>query len=70
MSIPLYLRARRAKLRHPLKAVLKELAFIADDAGGSIDAAREKLVDQCAAHIDIAKDNAIQRVVEHHIQAF
>lgn len=36
ISFPLYLRARGTTLRHPLKAVLKELCFIADDAGGSI----------------------------------
>ena len=46
------------------------LTCVDDDTGGSVDAAREKLVDQRASHIDIAKDNAVQRVVEHHIQAF
>ena len=33
MSVPLYRRAREASLRAPLKAVLKELAFVAYDDG-------------------------------------
>lgn len=36
MSISLYLRARILVLRHPVKAVLKELAFMANDQGTEI----------------------------------
>jgi hypothetical protein len=36
MSWPLFLRARECKLKNPSKALLMELAFTADDSGGSI----------------------------------
>ncbi len=36
MSIDLYRRARLTELRHPLKALLKELCFIADEGGGNV----------------------------------
>ena len=43
-------------------------AGVDDDAGVGIDHAREELVDEGALHVDVAKDDAVHRVVEHHVQ--
>src|SRR5207249_3589747 len=44
------------------------LAGIDDDASGSINASRKKLINKGAFEIDIAKNDAIEGVVEHHIK--
>jgi hypothetical protein len=43
-------------------------AGVDDDAGVGIDHAREELVDEGALHVDVAEDDAVHRVVEHHVQ--
>ena len=43
-------------------------AGVDDDAGIGIDHAREKLVDEGALHVDVAEDDAVHRVVEHHVE--
>ncbi len=46
------------------------LARVDDYAGEAVDYARHILIDQRALHVDVAEQNAVQGVVEHHIQTF
>ena len=43
-------------------------AGVDDDPGGRADPAREELVDEGAAHIDVAEDDTVDRVVQDHVQ--
>src|SRR5665647_480959 len=45
------------------------LAGVDDDAGAGVDQAAEVLVDEGALHVDVAEDDAIHAVVEHHVEA-
>ena len=45
------------------------LAGVDDHAGVSVDGAGEVLVHQGALHVDVSEQDAIQGVVEHHVQA-
>ena len=46
------------------------LAGIDDDAGKAVDDTAEVLVNQRALHVDVAEQDAVQCVVEHHVEAF
>src|SRR5204863_8090924 len=41
---------------------------INDNASSSINSPGEQLIDKCAFHIDIAEDNSIEGIVEHHVE--
>ena len=45
-------------------------ARVDDDAGRRVDAAREVLVDEGPEGIDVAEDDAVERVVQHHVEPF
>ncbi len=46
------------------------LARVDDYAGEAVDYARHILIDQRALHIDVPEEDAVQGVVQHHIQTF
>ena len=45
------------------------LAGVDDDAGAGVDEPREVLVDERALHVDVAEDDAVHGIVEHHVEA-
>ena len=45
------------------------LAGVDDDAGARVEHAGQVLVDERALHVDVAEDDAVHGVVEHHVQA-
>ena len=46
------------------------LTSVDDNAGKAIDDTAEVLVNQRALHIDVAEQDSVQCIVEHHIQSF
>ncbi len=46
------------------------LARVDDDAGIAVDDAGEILVNEGTLRVDVAEQNAIESVVQHHVQAF
>ena len=46
------------------------LTRVDDDAGKAIDDAAHVLVDERALHVDVAEENAVEGIVQHHIQTF
>ena len=46
------------------------LARVDDDPGEGVDPAGEALVDQRPLHIDVPEQDAVEGVVEHHVQPF
>ena len=44
------------------------LAGVDDDAGAGMDLAAEALVDEGADRVDVAEEDAVHRVVEHHVE--
>ncbi len=44
------------------------LAGVDDDAGARDEPPRDVLVDEGAAHVDVAKEDAVHRVVEQHVE--
>ena len=44
------------------------LAGVDDDAGAGVDLAAEPLVDEGADRVDVAEEDAVHRVVEHHVE--
>ena len=44
------------------------LARVDDDPGDGVDPAGKVLVDERAQRIDVAEDDAVERVVQHHVQ--
>ena len=44
------------------------LAGVDDDAGAGVDLAAEALVDEGAHRVDVAEEDAVHRVVEHHVE--
>ena len=45
------------------------LAGVDDDAGITVDDTGEVLVDEGTLRVDVAEEDALQRVVQHHVQA-
>ena len=45
------------------------LAGVDDDPGTGVDLAAEALVDERADRVDVAEEDAVHRVVEHHVEA-
>jgi hypothetical protein len=45
------------------------LAGVDDDAGARDEAPRHVLVDEGAAHVDVAEEDPVHRVVEEHVEA-
>ncbi len=45
------------------------LAGVDDDAGAGVDQAAEVLVDERPLHVDVAEDDAVHGVVQHHVEA-
>src|SRR5665647_2006199 len=45
------------------------LPGVDDDAGTGVDQTREVLVDERALHVDVAEDDPVHGVVEHHVKA-
>jgi hypothetical protein len=46
------------------------LAGVDDDAAPGDDAARDVLIDERPAHVDVAKEDPVHRVVEQHVEPF
>src|SRR5690606_33271183 len=46
------------------------LTGVDDDAGARVDLPGEALVDEGAHRVDVAEEDAVHRVVEHHVEAF
>ena len=44
------------------------LAGVDDDAGAGVDLAAEALVDERADRVDVAEEDPVHRVVEHHVE--
>ena len=44
------------------------LTGVDDDAGAGVDLAAEPLVDEGADRVDVAEEDAVHRVVEHHVE--
>ena len=44
------------------------LAGVDDDPGAGVDLAAEALVDEGADRVDVAEEDAVHRVVEHHVE--
>ena len=45
------------------------LAGVDDDAGAGVDLAAEALVDEGADRVDVAEEDPVHRVVQHHVEA-